>query len=90
MRELWQIDSYIVYINPNEGHEPVHVRVSKRMSDANTTKIWVLSNGGVALSNNNSRIPSNILRKISWFIQNNSGVVLSAWGEMFGKCWFVK
>lgn len=71
----------------NEGNplEPIHVHVAEGRASANGTKIWITSTGKTLLSNNNTKIPSKILRGITRIIEANSAEIIEKWIEQFGE-----
>ena len=84
MPKIFEICGYIISIWSNENSEPVHVHISKRRPSANSTKVWLLSDGTITLANNNSRIPDRELRKIMMVIQSNYTEILNFWAAYHG------
>lgn len=84
MPKCFDAFGYIVFFwsNENEPLEPVHVHIGKRIS-ANSTKVWILSDGSVELENNNSRIPANDLRRLLKVIEVYSSNIVSQWENYF-------
>lgn len=87
MPQIFRIGSYTVYFWSNEGNplEPIHVHVAEGRASANGTKIWITSTGKTLLSNNNTKIPSKILRGITRIIEANSAEIIEKWIEQFGE-----
>lgn len=90
MPQIFRIGSYWVYFWANESDplEPVHVHVSQGSPSGNSTKIWITKAGKCLLCNNNSKIPTNVLRSIMAIIEARSQEVLSKWTNFFGSVFF--
>ena len=65
--------------------EPVHVHVSEGRAVPNATKLWITSSGKALICNNNSKIPSKMLKNIVRHIEANSDLILDKWQEQFGE-----
>ena len=87
MPQVFKIGSYWVYFwaNENKPLEPVHVHVAQGSPVANATKIWITKTGKCLLCNNNSEIPSNVLRNIMRIIEARSEDVITKWISFFGE-----
>lgn len=68
--------------------EPVHVHVSKGRPSANSTKIWLTSDGKCEIANNNSRIPQRVLNDILEVIQTQWAEIIKLWKKIFGEVKF--
>lgn len=80
MPKLFVIDGYQVSIWSNENGEPIHVHVSKKRPSANSTKLWLLSNGTFIKANpNDKRIPDAVLNKIIKKLQPQALMVRNFW-----------
>ena len=66
MPQILRIGSYVVYFWSNEAQplEYVHVHVASKRPTVDATKLWITSEGGVVVCNNDSQIPPEVLRKI--------------------------
>lgn len=84
MPKCFDAFGYVIFFwsNENEPLEPVHVHIGKRIA-ANSTKVWILSDGSVELENNNSRIPSNDLRRLLKVVEVYSANIVSQWEDYF-------
>ena len=82
-----QIGPYSIYFWSNEGDplEPIHVHVSEGRASATATKIWITSTGKTILSNNNSKIPEKILKRLMRMIEANSSDIIDEWLNRFGE-----
>lgn len=87
MPQVFRIGSYWVYFWTNESTplEPIHVHVSEGSPTENATKIWITQSGDCLLCNNNSRIPSHVLRNIMRIIAARNDYVKAMWLEYFGE-----
>ena len=87
MPQVFKIGSYWVYFWTNESKplEPIHVHISEGKPSENTTKVWITQSGNCLLCNNNSRIPSHILRNIMRIIEARSDDVIDKWLSYFGE-----
>ena len=87
MPQLLKIGPYIIYFWSNENNplEPIHVHVAEGKATGNATKLWITSTGSVMVANNNSKIPSNILRNIIRIVEANSSEITEQWLEHFGE-----
>lgn len=90
MPQIFRIGPYIVYFWSNEGRplEPIHVHIAEGKASSNATKVWITSSGKTLLCNNNSRIPSKLLRDIMRMIEANSRSIIDKWCEQFGEVLF--
>ena len=64
MPQIFRIGPYSIYFWSNESDplEPIHVHISEGRATSNATKIWITSTGKTVICNNNSHIPTNILK----------------------------
>ena len=87
MPQIFKIGSYWVYFwtNENKPLEPVHVYVSQCSPSANATKVWITQTGKCYLCNNNSKIPSHVLRNIMRMIEARNKEVVQKWYDYFGE-----
>ena len=87
MPQVFKIGSYWVYFWTNESKplEPIHVHISEGKPAENTTKVWITQSGNCLLCNNNSKIPSHVLRNIMRIIEARSDVVIDKWLSYFGE-----
>lgn len=85
MPKLFVIDGYQISIWSNENGEPIHVYVSKKRPSANSTKLWLLSNGTFIKANSNDkRIPDAVLNKIIKKLQPQALMVRNFWVAYHG------
>ena len=87
MPQIFRIGPYSIYFWSNESDplEPIHVHISEGRATSNATKIWITSTGKTVICNNNSHIPTNILKKLSRFIEANSSMITEEWLSRFGE-----
>ena len=87
MPQIFRIGPYSNYFQSNESDplEPIHVHISEGRATSNATKIWITSTGKTVICNNNSHIPTNILKKLSRFIEANSSMIIEEWLSRFGE-----
>jgi len=87
MPQLFRIGSYIIFFwaNENEPLEPLHVHIAEGKPHADSTKIWITQTGHCILSDNKSKIPQNILKRIMMMIEANSDEIKKQWFDMFGE-----
>ena len=87
MPQIFRIGAFVVYFWSNENNpiEPVHVHVSEGRVVPNATKLWITSSGKALICNNNSKIPSKMLKNIVRHIEANSDLILDKWQEQFGE-----
>ena len=87
MPQVFKLGSYWVYFWTNEGRplEPIHVHISQGSPTENATKVWITRTGNCLLANNNSRIPTNILRNMMRMIEARSSEVIQKWTDYFGE-----
>ena len=55
------------------------MHISKRRPGANSTKIWLLSDGTFELAHNASRIPQSDLNRIIRFLNDNADEIRDFW-----------
>ena len=70
--------------NENEPLEPVHIHISKKLG-ANATKYWIGPNGEIKQVNNNSKIPTNDLKKIEKILSVYTDDIINEWELFFGE-----
>ena len=75
---------WYVFFWTNEGAEPIHFHIAEGKPAENATKIWVLKNHSFRLANNNSHVPSKILRHILAVMQASVEEYESFW-KMYQK-----
>ena len=87
MPQIFRIGPYSIYFWSNESDplEPIHVHISEGRATSNATKIWITSTGKTVICNNNSHIPTTILKKLSRFIEANSSMIIEEWLSRFGE-----
>ena len=87
MPQIFRIGPYSIYFWSNESDplEPIHVHISEGRATSNATKIWITRTGKTVICNNNSHIPTNILKKLSRFIEANSSMIIEEWLSRFGE-----
>ena len=87
MPQIFRIGPYSIYFWSNESDplEPIHVHISEGRATSNATKIWITSTGKTVICNNYSHIPTNILKKLSRFIEANSSMIIEEWLSRFGE-----
>ena len=83
MPKVLGFGSYIIYFWSEENGEPIHVHVSVKRPEKNSTKLWVLRNGNTKLAYNRNGISERELNKIKEFIKDNSELVISTWRKHF-------
>ena len=81
-KSLQDFLGYSIYFWSNE-HLPVHVHVSKGNPQEDATKIEVTAEK-VVLIHNKSQIPSEDLKKIIRYVEQNRAKVISKWYQHFG------
>lgn len=66
MPQIVKIGAYIVYFwaNENDPLEPVHVHIATGVQSGNARKVWITRAGRCLMCNNNSQIPSHVLKNI--------------------------
>ena len=81
MPQIFKVGSYCIYFWSNESDplESIHVHISQGRATSMATKLWITSAGKVILSNNNSKIPNKILRKLIRMIEANSADIIDEW-----------
>lgn len=85
MPKLFVIDGYQISIWSNENGEPIHVHVSKKRPSANSTKLWLLSNGTFVKANpNDKRIPDAVLNRIIKKLQPQALMIRNFWVAYHG------
>ena len=87
MPQIFRIGPYSIYFWSNESDplEPIHVHISEGRATSNATKIWITSTGKTVICNNNPHLPTNILKKLSRFIEANSSMIIEEWLSRFGE-----
>ena len=87
MPRIFRMESYWIYFwtNENKPVEPIHVHISQGNPSGNSTKVWITSYGGCVLANNNSHIPSHILRNIMDTISARSDEIVDKWIDYFDE-----
>lgn len=87
MPQVFRMGEYWIYFWTNENIplEPVHVHIAKGAPSANATKVWITGSGKCLLCNNNSRIPTHVLRNIMRLIEARSSDVIKLWLDYFGE-----
>ena len=87
MPQLLRVGPYSIYFwsNENEPLEPVHVHISEGRASANATKLWITSTGKVLLSQNNSKIPEKVLKRLIRIVEANSADIIDEWIRHFGE-----
>lgn len=90
MPQIFKIGQYLVYFWASENNplEPIHVHIAMGTPVANATKVWITQAGGCVLCNNNSQIPSHILRNLMEIIAARSTEVIDKWEQFFGEATF--
>jgi len=78
------VNSYKIYFWSNENNEPIHVHIAKGTQSPNSTKVWLTSNGGCLLDNNNSMIPQHDLNMLLKVIKANFARICIKWTQHFG------
>lgn len=81
-RVLLDFLGYAFYFWANEGNEPPHIHVSKGKQTPNATKFWITLDG-IEMANNDSKIPSQDLKKIESYILANQDRILAQWYRFF-------
>ena len=89
---ILRIGRYVIYFwsNENNPREFIHVHVSVKHQTANSTKLFITSNGEVVVYNNNSKIPEKDLNGIIDVIKNNIPEIEEAWFEHFGEIHYIR
>ena len=87
MPQILKVGSYVVYFWSNEVRplEYVHVHVASKRPTVDATKLWITSEGGVVVCNNDSQIPPEVLRKIVRVVEANSKEIVATWVRLFGE-----
>lgn len=62
----------------------IYIYIYKRRPSANSTKVWLLSNGSILLANNNSKIPEKELKHVMLAIQANYDEIIQYWMAYHG------
>ena len=83
MPNLFNIGRYKIFFWSNENNEPIHVHVAIGNPSANTSKIWLTSNGGCIVANNVSRIPQKDLNHLLKIIQADYFSICNKWKNYF-------
>jgi len=79
MPKIYEIMGYQISIWSNENGEPIHVHVSKKKPSANSTKLWLLSNGTFIVANNKSKVPIHDLNRIIDILNINACEIKNMW-----------
>ena len=87
MPQILRVGPYSIYFWSNEGKpvEPIHVHIAEGRATSTATKLWITSTGKVLLCNNNSKIPTNVLKKLMRMIEANSAEIIDEWLNFFGE-----
>lgn len=87
MPQIFKIGQYLVYFwaNENEPLEPIHVHISTGVPSALSTKIWITKAGKCILCNNNSKIPTHVLKNMMEIVEARSFEVIDKWKNFFGE-----
>lgn len=90
MPQIFKVGSYWIYFWTNEGQpiEPIHVHISQGAPRANATKVWITKRGKCYLANNNSGIPSHVLRNIMKIIEARSDEIVRKWETYFDEVYY--
>lgn len=90
MPQVFKVGSYVVFFWIGEGEplEPVHVHIAEGTPSVNTTKVWITKSGKTLLANNNSKIPTSMLRKLLRIIEANTDRICKKWMEYFDEISF--
>ena len=64
MPQVFKIGSYVVFIWYAESNplEPIHVHISEGKPVPHATKVWITKDGKCSLANNNSKLPSVVVK----------------------------
>ena len=84
MPKIFEYGEYVVFFWSNEEGEPVHVHIAVRRPTENATKLWLTSDGGCIVANNNGKIPRKDLADVTNIIMLNHALICQKWVEMFG------
>ena len=85
MPRLLIIDGYQISIWSNENNEPIHVHISKKKPSANSTKLWLLSNGTFVMANpNDTRIKESDLKRIILKLTPQAKFIRDCWVAFHG------
>ena len=87
MPQIFKIGAYWVYFWSDEQKplEPIHIHIAEGKPIANSTKIWITKSGKCLLCNNNSKIPTHILKNIMRIIETQSNYIIEKWYDFFGE-----
>lgn len=87
MPQIFKVGSYWVFFWANENMplEPIHVHIALGSPTANATKVWITKSGRCLLCNNNSKIPSPVLRNVLRVIESRSEEIIQKWESFFGE-----
>ncbi|HIY83278.1 MAG TPA: DUF4160 domain-containing protein [Candidatus Rubneribacter avistercoris] len=85
MPRLYVFGQYVIFFWVGENGEPVHVHVSVKRPEKDSTKIWLTRSGGALLAHNASRIPQRDLNNILDFITYNHSAICERWHEVLAK-----
>lgn len=86
MPKLFEFFNYKVYFWSNEGEplEPIHIHIGEEFN-ANSTKIWLNSDGTFEVANNNSRIPNKALNRMLKSMKPYYDEIVKSWEEYYKK-----
>lgn len=90
MPVFFRFSSYVVFFWTHENDEPIHFHIAEGASVANSTKIWILSDGSFLLANNNSKIPERVLRRIFRVMADNVDDYIRQWSIVHGAVRFYR
>ena len=79
MPKIVVVNGYQISIWSNENGEPIHVHVSKKRPNQNSTKLWLLSNGKFVIAHNKGRIQERELNSIIEKLNALSLIVREFW-----------
>jgi hypothetical protein len=66
-----------------EGHEPIHLHVSKGKPHASSSQFWIMADGTVRLAHDAGDVPPKDLQKVMEYIKANRAEVIARWVEYF-------
>ncbi|NGM17892.1 DUF4160 domain-containing protein [Eggerthellaceae bacterium zg-893] len=88
MPKLFAFGRYVLFFWVGEDGEPVHVHISVKRPEKQSTKVWLTGNGGCLVASNASRIPERDLNDMLEFIALNHAWICERWSETFGELRF--
>ena len=83
MPSIFSIHGYAIYFWSQENNEPIHVHVGKHVPSKNDTKLWLTSDGGCIVANNNGKIPTHDLNEIMQIVSAQFFLICASWKEHF-------